>query len=131
MFSPSLDASLEAPRGSLRERDTRYYQILAGGARARLLETFLDLRLPELLGQHGRLSAHEICARLDLDPHRGWKFLHLLAMTGLLVEHGGEYGELEARFELSPEAKEYFGGHDSAGADEDQEGYAQQVASGG
>ena len=74
-----------------------------------MLEGFLDLQVPELLGAHGPLSVAEICRRLSIHPHRGWKFLHLLALAGLLVEEGGELGEDSARFSLSPIAKEYFG----------------------
>jgi len=97
------------PTTSLRERDSRYYELLAGGAKTRLLETFLDLQLPELLGAEGALSATEICQRLSLHPHRGWKFLHLLAMSGLVNEHNAEHGEDSATFSLSDQTKEYFG----------------------
>ena len=99
----------EPKPGSPRDRDNRYYKLLAGGARTRLLETFLDLGLPELLGKTGSLPAAVICERLKIDPHRGWKFLHLLAMNGLLDEQGGEFGEDDALFKLSAESREYFG----------------------
>jgi predicted O-methyltransferase YrrM len=99
----------------LRDRDNRYYTLLAGGAKTRLLEAFLDLRLPEILGGRGEMTAAEICRLLGLDPHRGWKFLHLLAMTGLLDESAGNHGEDEAVFCLSAEAKEYFGGDGTQG----------------
>lgn len=97
-----------APPGSLRDRDDRYYRLLAGGAKTRLLEGLLDLQIPELLGARGEMTAREICQHLALHPHRGWKFLHLLAMVGLLNESGGDCGQDEARFSLSEEAKEYF-----------------------
>lgn len=100
---------LEPPRGSLRDRDSRYYRLLAGGAKTRLLEAFLDLRIPELLGSEGPLTASEICTQLALDPHRGWKFLHLLALAGLLEETDGSLGQDNAQYQLSPEAIEYFG----------------------
>lgn len=99
----------EPAPGSLRDRDNRFYKLLAGGARLRLLEGFLDLRLPELLGRYGAMTAAQICGQLDLDQHRGWKFLHLLAMNGMLIEAGGEFGGDEATYSLSPQAKEYFG----------------------
>jgi predicted O-methyltransferase YrrM len=100
---------LAAPAGSLRDRDTRFYELLAGGARTRLLEGMLDLGLPELLGEAGALSARQIAERLALHPQRCWKFLHCLALGGLLVEEGAARGSDEARFRLSPEAIEYFG----------------------
>lgn len=107
---PHLNTPPRQPTpGSPRDRDNRYYQLLAGGARTKLLEAFLDLRVPEILGQSGPLSATEICRQLKIDGHRGWKFLHLLAMNDLLVERGGEFGGDEATFELSEHAKEYFG----------------------
>ncbi|HEX3998784.1 MAG TPA: methyltransferase [Pirellulales bacterium] len=102
-------AILDPPPGSLRNRDNRFYELLAGGARTRVLEGFLDLKIPELLGAEGPLTAVEICRRLNLDPHRGWKFLHLLALTGLLDEQGAEHGDDLAIFGLSAEAKEFFG----------------------
>lgn len=104
-----LTTPVPPPHGSLRDRDNRYYTLLAGGAKTRLLEGFLDLRLPEILGGRGEMTAAEICRHLALDPHRGWKFLHLLAMTGLLDKEGGDRGEDDAVFRLSAEAKEYFG----------------------
>ena len=94
---------------SARARDDRFYDLLAGGARTRLLEGFLDLRIPELLGSRGAMSGRDICDHLAMHPHRGWKFLHALAMIGLLDEEGGERGEYSAVFRLSKQAREYFG----------------------
>ena len=101
--------SSDPPPGTPRDRDNRYYRLLAGGARTKLLEAFLDLRIPELLGGTGRLTAAEICKRLDLDLHRGWKFLHLLAMNDLLDERDGEFGADSTTFDLSAAAREYYG----------------------
>jgi hypothetical protein len=106
----AITSNDDAPApGTPRDRDNQFYELLAGGARTRLLEGFLDMKVPELLGTHGPLPAAEICRRLSIDPHRGWKFLHLLSLAGLLVEEGGELGEDSARFSLSPLAKEFFG----------------------
>lgn len=93
----------------LLDRDARYYQWLAGGVKMRLLEAFLDLRIPELLAERGQATASELCERLRLDSHRGWKFLHLLAMMGLVDKQGGDRGEDDAVFRLSPLAQAYFG----------------------
>ncbi|MCE9606413.1 MAG: methyltransferase domain-containing protein [Planctomycetia bacterium] len=116
MLSPSstLWESPAPPKGSPRDRDNRYYQLLAGGAKTRLLEGFIELRVPELLGGAGPLAADEICRRLNLDLTRGWKFLHLLALAGLLtetpgVDKRGAQGTDGTIFGLSEEAIEYFG----------------------
>src|SRR5437762_3478434 len=105
----NLDVALSPAPGSLRERDNEYYQLLAGGAKTRLLEGFLDLGVPELLGRRGPLTAGEICRELKLQHQRGWKFLHLLAMVGLVDQIGGQRGEDEAKFELSRRARQFFG----------------------
>lgn len=77
----------------------------------RLLETFLELEVPELLGKRGGvpMRASDICTTLGLDAHRGWKFLHALALTDLLTETGGDRGDDSAEYSLSESAKEYFG----------------------
>ena len=75
----------------------------------RLLEAFLDLGIPELLGMNKKLSAKEICSILNLDLTRGWKFLHALHLSGLLSERGGEHGQDSAEYVLSDMAKEFFG----------------------
>src|SRR5579872_6720923 len=92
---------LVAPKpGTLRDRDARFYELLAGGARTRLLEAMIDLELPALLAK-GPLAAREIMARLALHPERGWKFLHALALAGLLDETDAARGSDDARFGLS------------------------------
>lgn len=119
--------SLDPPPGSPRDRDNRYYRLLAGGAKTRLLEGFLELGLPELLGREGPLPADEICRKLQLDLTRGWKFLHLLALADLLTEtppslhadhrrtevstngHGAASPSDKTVFGLSPDAIDYFG----------------------
>ena len=112
----AITSNDDAPApGTPRNRDNQFYELLAGGARTRLLEGFLDLKVPELLGAHGALPAAEICRRLGIDPHRGWKFLHLLALADLLVEEGGELGEDSARFSLSSLAKDCFGDDGTGG----------------
>ena len=61
------------------------------------------------------MSAKAICTALKLDPHRGWKFLHSLALNGLLVEHNGELGDDTAEYALSDDCKEYFGSDGTGG----------------
>mgnify|MGYP006177464479 CR=1 FL=1 len=76
----------------------------------RLLETFIELGVPELLG--GRkvpMKASEICKKLGMHPHRGWKFLHALYLAGLLDEMNGERGDDFAEYCLSTDTKAYFG----------------------
>lgn len=100
---------LTPPAGSLRAMDNHFYSFLGGGARLRLLEVFIELQIPELLGHRGPMPAQQICALLGLKLHRGWKFLHLLALTGLLEETHGVYSGDETLFGLSTDAKYYFG----------------------
>ena len=95
--------------GSCRDRDSRFYGFLAGGAKTRLLEGLLDLGLPELLSAEGPMTAQALCTKLELHPDRGWKFLHLLAMSGLLIEQGGGRGHDDAVYSLSDDAKYFFG----------------------
>lgn len=96
------------PPGSPRERDNLFYSYLAGGATTRLLEGFLDLGLTEMLGSDGSLTAQDICQKLALHPHRGWKFLRLLAWIGLLDEEGELRGADDTRYRLSKLSKRFF-----------------------
>jgi len=131
-FSSATARDVDPPAGSDRERDNKFYQLLGGGARLRLgtsdiarlqtcwltpllllyrlLETFIELGVPELLG--GRkvpIKASEICMKLSLHLHRGWKFLHALYLAGLLDEMNGERGDDFAEYCLSADSKAYFG----------------------
>jgi hypothetical protein len=76
-----------------------------------LLEAFLDLGLPELLGRHKGepMTAAEIISQLGMHPTRGWKFLHLCSMAELLLENGGDQGDGTAQYSLSPRAIQFFG----------------------
>lgn len=98
-----------APEGSDRERDDRFYSLLAGGAKTRMLEAFMELDMPTVLGNEGAMTASEICRRFSLHPDRGWKFCRLLAMCGLLKEEGGARGEDEAVYSLSDDSVRFFG----------------------
>ena len=72
--------------GTERFFDTEYYRIHAGSANHQLLKAFIELKIPELLTAKGPMPANDICARLGLDLTRGWKFLHLLVLLGLLEQ---------------------------------------------
>ena len=99
----------QAPEGSDRERDNQFYELLAGGAKTRLLEVFVELEMATVLGQEGPMTATQICQRFSLHPDRGWKFCRLLAMCGLLDEQGGLLGEDDAVYSLSEQAVRFFG----------------------
>lgn len=47
------DLTLVPPPGSDRDRDNRFYQVIGGACRYKALEAFLDLKVPELLGEFG------------------------------------------------------------------------------
>lgn len=67
-----------------RERDNAFYELLGGGAKTRLLESFIDLELAPLLASEGPLSAEAIAEKLELHPLRTKKWLHLLSLIGLV-----------------------------------------------
>lgn len=109
--------SIIPPVGSDRERDNKFYTILAGGARLKLLEAFLELGVGEAIGtsRSGYVKARDIIQRLQLHPHRGWKFLHALALVGILKESSPQgtasaiYGSEDTIFSLSEDSKDFFG----------------------
>jgi SAM-dependent methyltransferase len=91
-----------AQRGSPRQtvspraRDDLYYNLIAGAAKTRLLESTFDLRLPHLLEQRGPLTAAEIAETLGLHLQRAAKWLVLLERIGLLRRQDGRYHNTEA-----------------------------------
>ena len=96
--------------GSDRDCDDRFYEILGGGAKFSLLEGLLDLKLPELLGEAKvPCKAGFICNKLGLDEHRGWKFLHDLALCGFLTESDAQNCDANTKYTLSEYAKRFFG----------------------
>lgn len=102
--------------GSDRDCDDRFYAILGGGAKFSLLEGFLDLKLPELLGKSTEPhTAEEVCTELSLDPHRGWKFLHDLALCGFLTETDAQACDMNAKYALSEDSKIFFGSDGTEG----------------
>ncbi|HLJ44996.1 MAG TPA: methyltransferase [Bryobacteraceae bacterium] len=78
-----------------------FYDLLAGGAKYLLLLSALDLQLPALLSGRA-VPADEIVASLQLEPHRGRKWLHALKLTGLIVDTGSGYSN-------SPNVEALFG----------------------
>ena len=95
--------------GSERDCDNRFYEILGGGAKFCLLEAFLDLKIPELLGKEDNpYTAGRICTELGLDEHRGWKFLHDLALCGFLTETDAQQCDMNAKYALSEDSINFF-----------------------
>lgn len=100
-------AVISAPAVSLTPTGVEdgYYGILAGGARYALFCSLVDLNLPALMAA-GPMTAAEIVAALSLDAVRGQKWVHLLALTGLLrVDSTGA----ELRFSASELVVGMFG----------------------
>jgi len=101
-----------------RERDSKFDELLAGGAKTRLLESFIDLELASLLASQGPLSAEAIAKKLTLDPLRARKWLHLLSLIGLVQKidtvdkptHGSE------AYAITPLAQAIFGSDGKEGA---------------
>jgi hypothetical protein len=85
---------------SPRERDDLYYKLLAGAPHTRLLESTIDLRLPQLFAARGPLTAAEISEALGLHLKRAAKWLVLLQRIGLVSEKDGRYQNTEAAIAL-------------------------------
>src|SRR5690242_15185276 len=79
-----------------RQRDDLYYNLIAGAAKTRLLESTFDLRLPHLLEERGPLTAAEIAEALGLHLQRAAKWLVLLERIGLLSRKDGRYQNTDA-----------------------------------
>jgi SAM-dependent methyltransferase len=102
-----------------RERDNNWNALLSGGAKIRLLESFIDFELAALLAAEGPLSAEAIAKKLALHPHRARKWFHLLSLVGLVQEivppdklpgHGDEV------YAITPMAQSLFGDDGKSGA---------------
>jgi ubiquinone/menaquinone biosynthesis C-methylase UbiE/DNA-binding MarR family transcriptional regulator len=92
----------ENPKATVtpRERDDFYYKLLAGAPHTRLLESTIDLGLPQLLAKRGPLTAAEIAATLKLHPKRAAKWLVLLERIGLVRSEGDRYQNTERAIAL-------------------------------
>jgi hypothetical protein len=55
------------------------------------------------------MQSRKICEKLNIIQNRGWKFLHVLALGGMLEETNGTLGEDNTIFGLSKDAKQFFG----------------------
>ncbi len=107
---------LKPPQGSDRDRDNRYYEIVGGGARLQLMETMLTLEIPALFADHNdNLTAREICTKLSLDPKRGSKYIHCLALAGFLIESGIE-NDMDACYSRSSQTIDFFEQNGRGGA---------------
>jgi hypothetical protein len=88
---------------TLQEKDRRFNEILAGGAKTRLLESFAGIGITELLFRSGTMSDDSIAEALHIHPFRAKKWLHLLSLIGLLEEKEEEVeGKKELFYDLSP-----------------------------
>jgi hypothetical protein len=55
------------------------------------------------------MQSIKICEKLNIVHNRGWKFLHLLALAGLLEETNGTLGSDATIYGLSAQTKALFG----------------------
>jgi len=101
-----------------RERDNKYEELLAGGAKARLFESFIDFELASLLTAEGPFSAEAIAQKLALHPHRAKKWLHLLSLIGLVEERApaDKLAYNNNVYALTPLARAIFGDDGKGGA---------------
>ncbi len=81
---------------------------LAGGSKVKLLESVIDLNLPELLAGNKPLSASEISNYLGLNIHRATKWLELLSHIGLISEFSDQFSN-DKRYTSSPFLLALFG----------------------
>lgn len=101
-----------------RERDDRFEELLAGGAKTRLLESFIDYELASLLASAGPLSAQDIAVKLTLQPLRARKWLRLLSLVGLVrkVSDTASAPDSQEVYALSPLSLALFGEDGKGGA---------------
>jgi SAM-dependent methyltransferase len=100
-----------------RERDDRFEELLAGGDKTRLLESFIDCELGFLLASEGHLSAEAIAEKLALHPLRTRKWLHLLSLIGLVEEVStSKHAGSSEVYALSPLARAIFDDDGKGGA---------------
>lgn len=93
-----------------RERDGGFEELIAGGAKTRLLESFLDSKLAPLLASKGPLSAQAVAEKLSLHHLRARKWLHLLNLIGLVDEIPEDRAGMSKEvYALSPFARALFG----------------------
>lgn len=71
---------------SNRERMEFFYNIIAGGARLKLLESVIELKLAELVGE-GTVTLEDIISKLKLKPNRAKKWVYLLLLEKFLIEN--------------------------------------------
>lgn len=90
---------------SQRAKASLFYELLAGGARTRLLESVVNFNLAELIGARGKLLEAELTEKLQLHPLRAKKWFFLLTREGFLRRKkiGNVY-----EYSLGPVLKELF-----------------------
>ena len=102
---------------SPRQRDDFYYELLAGGTKIKLFESFVDHGLASMLA-NGPMSAGALAQKLALHPLRTYKWLHLLSLVGLLkqIENIGAVGGSDTTYSLTPLAQALFGDDGTLGS---------------
>jgi hypothetical protein len=83
-----------------RARDDFYYKLLAGAPHTHLLESTIDLGLPQLLAKRGPLTAAAIAEALGLHVKRAAKWLVLLERIGLVQSENERYQNTEVAIAL-------------------------------
>jgi len=67
-----------------RDKANLYYELLAGGARTKLLESVVNFNLAELIGNNGPILEPDLIKTLGLHPLRAKKWLFLLTRENFL-----------------------------------------------
>ena len=94
-----------------KQRDDGFHDLIAGSAKISLLKSFVDFGLGPLLATEGPLRADVVASRLALHPLRARKWLHLLALVGLVEKLENPNGgmPINALYAIGPLADSMFG----------------------
>jgi SAM-dependent methyltransferase len=100
-----------------KQSDDKYNELLSGGPKMRLFESFIDFGLAPLLSQ-GPMSTDEIAQKLALHPLRTRKWLWLLCLAGLIkkTDIGGGAAHGSDVYSITPFVQSIFG-EDGKGGD--------------
>jgi predicted O-methyltransferase YrrM len=91
---------------SNRKRADLYYELLAGGAKTKLLESIINFNLPELLSSKGEILESDLTKELELHPLRAKKWYFLLTREGFLRRKKTDLGYVYC---LGPVTKQLMG----------------------
>ncbi len=93
----------------LRDKANFYYELLAGGARTKLLESVVNFNVAELIADHGLIFEADLIKELGLHPLRAKKWLFLLVREKFLCREKNNNSYL---YSLGPVLNKLFVNND-------------------